>query len=121
MPAMPAEWIGEKAWGELFRLSQLPNFSGFLESFEKNITYYKKMYDSTTPHELQDFPDGWDEKLSLFQKLLVLRVIRPDKVIPGVMDFVKESMGAQFIDPPPFDLGLVYNDTTSTTPIIFVL
>jgi dynein heavy chain len=120
LPEAPSEWVAGKSWGELLRLSDIPTFEGFLEHFEKNIEIYKEMFDSPTPSGFEH-PDGWNEKLTEFQRLCVLRAVRPDKVIPGVMDFVKEKLGEQFIDPPPFDLGLIYKDSQNNTPLIFVL
>lgn len=29
LPPIPSDWVSEKAWGELCRLSDLPNFKGF--------------------------------------------------------------------------------------------
>jgi len=53
--------------------------------------------------------------------LLVLRVLRPDKVVPAVQNYVKDSLGPEFIDPPPFDLPAIYLDSSNVTPLIFVL
>ena len=60
-------------------------------------------------------------KLNTFQKILILRCIRPDKVIPAMFTFITEYLGEDFVSPPPFDLSLIYKDSLSTTPLIFVL
>lgn len=49
LPKIPADWLSEKSWGELLRLSDLPAYKGFADHFAKNIEYYKGMNDSPTP------------------------------------------------------------------------
>ena len=51
----------------------------------------------------------------------ILRCIRPDKVILGIQDFVSETMGSKFLDPPPFDLAACHADSSVTQPLVFVL
>ena len=53
--------------------------------------------------------------------MIILRCIRPDKVIPAIFNYIVEQLGESFITPPQFDLNVVYKDSTSTTPLIFVL
>jgi len=50
-----------------------------------------------------------------------LRTIRPDKLIPAVQNYVVSEVGEKFITPPPFDLGKIYADSSSTSPLIFIL
>lgn len=52
---------------------------------------------------------------------MILRTLRPDKLIPGVHNFVVEHMGKKFLEPPPFDLGEIYKDSSPVSPLIFVL
>mmetsp|Transcript_28823 Transcript_28823/g.26086 ORF Transcript_28823/g.26086 Transcript_28823/m.26086 type:complete len:151 (+) Transcript_28823:550-1002(+) len=53
--------------------------------------------------------------------MIVLKVLRPDKLVPAIQAWVTEKMGEQFVDPPTFDLAKCYKDATIITPLIFVL
>lgn len=68
-------------------------FRGIREGFGKNIKAWKALFDSGDPQDYP-MPEPWS-KLSRFQKLLILRCIRYDKVIPGVQTFV---MGKSAMD-----------------------
>lgn len=81
----------------------------------------------------------------MFQKLLILRCIRPDKIVPAVQNFVEGTfylslslnqllnrtrvhrklflaeLGPQFVEAPTFDLVSSYADSNNCIPLIFVL
>jgi len=120
LPPPPADWLEQRSWGELLRMCKLPAFKGFQEDFEANIDQFAELYESSNPQELE-IPGGWHEKLSPFNRMIVIRCLRPDKVIPSVYNFVRDNLGQEFTDPPPFDLKSIYSDSTATTPLIFVL
>ena len=61
------------------------------------------------------------EHLNDFQRLLLLRTLRLDKLIPAISKFVAHELGQKYIEPPPFDLDGTFKDSTPTSPLIFVL
>ncbi len=75
---------------------------------------------SDEPHFIP-LPQAYEEKCTAFQKLMILKVVREEKLISGIKEFVKKTLGAKFIESPPFDLMGAFNDSQNTTPIIFVL
>ncbi|KAL3852322.1 hypothetical protein ACJMK2_015979 [Sinanodonta woodiana] len=113
-------WLNDKSWSEIVRASDLPPFKGFMDHFKQHISEWKKVYDSVTPH-LETYPNPWNTKLSGLQTLVVLRCLRPDKMVPAVQNFIVDRMGQKYIEPPTFDLSLSYADSHYFTPLIFVL
>ena len=53
--------------------------------------------------------------------MLVLRTLRLDKLVPTISQFVAGELGQKYIEPPPFDLEGTYKDSTSTSPLVFIL
>jgi dynein heavy chain, axonemal len=116
------DWISPKMWAELCRASELSNakWRGLSAHIAANLHHWKPLYDSVEPH-CQPLPDPWNTTLDPFQRLVVLRCIRPDKLIPGLTAYISETLGRRFIEPIPFAIEPSYNDSTSTSPLIFVL
>jgi dynein heavy chain, axonemal len=115
----PSAWLPTKAWDEMCRLDSLQGFKDIRKKFLSQKDQWKLVYDSTEPHH-EKFPGEWND-LKEFQRLLVVRCIRPDKIVPMVQDFVRQNLGQKYIEPPPFDLSKSYGDSNSTSPLIFVL
>ncbi|KAF3425902.1 hypothetical protein E2986_08048 [Frieseomelitta varia] len=115
----PTEWLPPKSWDELCRLNDIPEFEGFKNAFEEHLDGWKAVFDHMEPHTLT-FPAPYDQ-LTLFKRMIVLRCIRPDKVMPAVQQFVEEQLGHQYIEAPPFDLVSSFADSNSCSPLIFVL
>ncbi|XP_029642789.1 dynein heavy chain 12, axonemal-like isoform X2 [Octopus sinensis] len=113
-------WLSDKSWDEICRLTDLKAFKGFRENFEGDVRSWCKFYNSKEPH-LEDLPGQWQTKLAQFQRMMVLRCIRPDKIIPAITNYVSEKLGKKFIEPPPFDLAKSFTDSNSCSPLIFIL
>ncbi|XP_060621830.2 dynein axonemal heavy chain 1 [Anolis sagrei] len=113
-------WLYERAWNDILALTNLPNFSSFADDFVSNLYAFRKIFDSAEPHR-EHLPGIWNTKLDPFQKLLVLRCLRGDKVTNAMQDFVAENLGQSFIEPQTANLSVVFKESAATTPLIFVL
>lgn len=123
-PNPAAAWLSDKSWASILELSRaIPAFKGFDTDFEKYINDWERVYNSPKPQSLKEpWPGVWQD-LNLFRRILVLRILRTDKVVPGIVKLIKKDkeLGRSYTLPPPFDLAKSFSDSTNKTPVIFVL
>ena len=58
---------------------------------------------------------------SELERLVILRIIRPDKMIFAVRAFVSRNLGPQFVHVPAFDMSACFEDSDKLKPLILVL
>ncbi|XP_037386166.1 dynein axonemal heavy chain 1 isoform X5 [Talpa occidentalis] len=114
------DWLSDRAWRDILALSNLPAFSSLTSDFVEHLSEFQAIFDSPEPHR-EPLPGIWDQYLDQFQKLLILRCLRGDKVTNAMQDFVATNLEPRFIEPQTANLSLVFKDSNSTTPLIFVL
>ena len=93
----------------------LCNFS----DVQENIALWKGFYDSTSPQNYT-LPNPYDA-LGGLDRMVVLRTFRPDKIVPAVQEYIVDSLGQSYIEPPTFDLAGSFADSHCCAPLIFVL
>lgn len=123
-PAGEGSWFSNISWAGFLQLSrELKVFEGFDKDMEKNIKFWEEMYASANPQS-DDFvwPGKWND-LSVLHKTIVMRLLRPDKVIMMLQKLIseEEEMGQYYIIPPSFDMAEIVSDSINNTPIIIVL
>lgn len=113
-------WIEKRPWSEIQAMSTLDVMSGFAEDFEEHLPEWRAYFDTAEPHN-HALPGEWQSKLNMFQQMMVLRCLRPDKMTEAIQTYVSAVMGQRFIEPPPFDLAGAFAGATVLSPLIFVL
>lgn len=113
-------WLPDKTWANILGLDELSALRSFSDCFGSELALWENCYNATDPAAMMENIASISA-FDTFQRLLVLRCLRPDKVIPAVMAFVAEAMGQRFIEPQPFDLKAGFDDSNCATPLIFVL
>lgn len=113
-------WLPDSIWSKFKQLSQLSEyFKPIITSLTHNHSSWKFVYDSPDTHTLK-FPQPFDTATHM-QRLCILKVLRPDKIIAGVREFIVKELGSSYISPPPFDINRSYSSSVHTAPLIFIL
>lgn len=115
----PADWINEKMWGEVNRMTVCPALKTFLPYFKKNHEVFKQLFTHASPDKWEFPADA--VMFNGFRKLLLIRALRPDKMVPCVSKFIVDFIGEKYVTPPAFELANIYLESRATTPLIFVL
>ena len=68
-------------------------------SFASHGSAWKTVFDAEDP-SFVPLPLHYDATMTMFQKLCLLRCLRPDKVVPSVVKFVENTLGHKFTEPP---------------------
>jgi dynein heavy chain len=117
-----AAGVHEKNWSYATMLEQDQRgvFTGLLADMAKHAAAWAEFFTGDDPHR-ERLPGEWEGRLNPFQRLLLVRVVREEKVVFAIRRFVDQSIGSYFTESPPFDLEGAYSDSTAVTPLIFIL
>jgi len=124
VPVNPTKWIDDNSWPNIWRqfygMEQLENMKGIEKHFMEKPDDFRPVYDAIEAHE-EKLPEPFESKLDPFEKLIVLKALRSDKLKQGIQNWIALKMGSQFIEAPTFKLDKCFKDSSTTTPLIFVL
>lgn len=66
-------------------------------------------------------PGSWETCLTPFQKLIVIKCLRPDALPQAVTQFIGKTLGQDLLDIIPHELERAFQSTSPTVPLLFVL
>jgi len=125
MPNPATDWMSPTIWNKLCEYANKDrDFMILVTNFRDTHIEWKKLFDCERELEDDIYPKNEcsaDGKWTAFQKLCLLKVLRPDKLPNAIKDFVSVSMGLKFLVPPEFDMEASFNDSSAATPIIFIM
>lgn len=52
---------------------------------------------------------------------MLIRCFRVDRVYRGIINYITEIMGEQYVTPPHVSLDMIFEQSTPTMPVVFVL
>jgi dynein heavy chain len=120
--------IDEKKLRQLLLLEEtIPiKFSGLTSNMQTNSNLlWKKFMSIKDPYHFMSNEDNWKifnfNNLTKFQKLILIKLLRPDALILSIDHFISETLGAKFLIASIPKLNDLYNQSLATTPIVFIL
>jgi dynein heavy chain len=116
------EWLPDLVWYSMQKLIEIEGFEQFAQNVEKEApNRFKDWYNELSPEE-EKLPLDWKKLEQMpFQKMLVVRVIRPDRVINSIKNFIIDKMNDYYVKSPPISFMKIYEGSTCKTPIVFIL
>jgi dynein heavy chain len=127
MDALPPnpqpDWLTQLVWANVATVSKnapIAGFEGLAASVAASDSAGWKAYVESDTPETMTLPGAF-ATLTPFQRLVILKVFRSEKLVFGIPKYVEETLGREFIIPPAFDLASAFKDSGPMTPMIFVL
>lgn len=88
---VPLKFFLEYVWSGITGLDKKSAFGMLLQTMEQEYLQWKKQYGEEKA-ELIDLPKSFKD-ISMFYKLLVLRAMRPNRLINALKEFVNHYLG----------------------------
>ncbi|KAK3924935.1 Dynein heavy chain 10, axonemal [Frankliniella fusca] len=116
----PANWL--TGWRDILKLSQdfVNDFGQLPDDIENNLIIWKEWYDFDAPEDIP-IPMGYSERISPFQKLMIIRCLRVDRVYRAVTNYIIETMGQEYVMPPVISLDNIFEQSSPQMPVVFIL
>ncbi|KAM5165262.1 dynein axonemal heavy chain 14 [Mantella aurantiaca] len=139
-PNIP-QWLSGSTWRQCEYLTRnLEPFSALCDSLRSKNQQWSEFCNSNnlyeflkSPYREEDYStqegttqgrsDGefhW-EKLSSFQKLILIKILRPECLISAIQDFITEKMGREYVQSNAMNLKQILEESSNTSPLIFIL
>jgi dynein heavy chain len=117
----PFSWLSAQGWKDVVMLVDSFEFAKtLLEDIKKNEEEWKQWFDLENPESVP-LPQEYLKRITPFQLLCLLRCFRIDRVYNAITNFVERQMGDKYVMPPVINYRLVYDQTTPTIPVVFIL
>jgi dynein heavy chain len=114
------EWLPDSIWPKIKSLETMACFKGLGDNMQSDSDDWSAWFDVEKAEQAK-LPGEYEKSLDTFQKLTLLRAIRPDRVSNGLTNFIGQTMGKKYVTEKPFDMAQTYAETTPATPVFFVL
>jgi dynein heavy chain len=124
----PLTWLPDSSWYSVLALSENEEFSTFKSDLIEASPRFREWFDSAAP-EHEKLPLDWSKlDRHLFKKMMVLRCLRPDRMMYALNHFVCETLpdGAQYTECDSAFNGFeileqCYRDSSPSIPMYFIL
>jgi len=116
----PADWMPDNSWLNLCQLGlTFPVFRDITNTIIGNAEAWHDWFDFEDP-EAQPIPD-FQGRISVFQKLCLLRAFREDRTMVVMKEYIGSSIGKKYLKFPPLDIEAAWAESTTQVPLIFLL
>jgi len=117
----PFSWVPEVGWKDLQMLKTLgDSLKNITDDIKAKGDEWKEWYDSEAP-ETMEMPGGYTQKLDVFKQVLLIRCLRPDRMITATKMLISAKLGDYYVQPPSLVYDKIFEKSSEKMPIVFIL
>jgi dynein heavy chain len=117
----PHAWISETGWKDIQLLKALHGDLGnIIQDLKNNGDAWYNWYNSEQP-EVTPMPNGYTDKVDPFKQMLIIRCLRPDRMVTATKAFIVTKLSDYYVQPPSLVYDKIFNQSNEKMPIVFIL
>ncbi|KAL8448543.1 hypothetical protein Emed_003723 [Eimeria media] len=114
-------WLSDSGWNDLCKIDTVhSNFRGLKDSIIENSKAWQQWADADSAEKL-DMPGQWSQVVSPFQKLIIMRVFRVDRVHNAIKQFIQGRLNEHYVQSPTLQYSKIYAQSSELSPILLIL
>ena len=94
--------------------------NSFIFQVTRNEKPWKHWFDKDAPEE-EIIPDGYNNNLDVFRRLLLVRSWCPDRTLPQAKKYIADTLGDKFAEGVILDMERMWVESEPRTPIVCLL
>ena len=114
------EWMPESLWPKVKALEKISRFKGLGDDMQSDSEDWNLWFDDGKPEETK-LPGSYEKVLTPIDRLILLRAMRPDRLMKALSTYISSTMGRAYISQKPFNMKSTFDETSCKTPTFFVL
>ena len=121
IPKPNTNMITDKQWEDITYLSNLDsNLSQLNIDISRDIIKWES---ALIFEDVEDFkvPEPYGSKITKFEKAVLLKILRIDRLKDFIKNYIEEDMGSEYTKEYQVNLTEIYKETTCNIPILFIL
>ncbi|KAL0038617.1 hypothetical protein WJX79_000048 [Trebouxia sp. C0005] len=113
------EWVLDSVWGSVQALKELEDYAALPDDLVGSAKRWQEWMELERPED-EPLPGDW-KRMPEFERLLIFRTLRPDRLTAAMQRFVANTIGKEFTSSQQFDLERSFQDSSPGTPIFVFL
>lgn len=113
------DWISNSVWENVQALKELDDYASLPDDLVGSAKRWREWVELERPED-EPLPGDW-KRMPEFERLLLFRALRPDRLTAAMTKFVMNTLGKQYTRSLTFDLERSYADAAPSTPIFVFL
>eukprot|EP00736_Rhodelphis_marinus_P005351 Rmarinus@m.11280 len=114
-----SDWLADQQWRNVLALATLTSFQTLSQDLQGTPKRWKEWCQSERPEDAR-LPQEWS-RATPFQRLLLVKAIRPDRLPMALLAFVSARLGSKYTEFPGVDVRTVLLDSSPAHPVYFVM